>query len=98
MLAAVYPLVLITVVLEQRSLHLDLRRRKWFRRATLVVVAAALVGLAMSIIGVQTQGLSWVPGGVNWLMAGLAIIGLGALLLAVLATLELEEDSDVLGR
>ena len=92
-LSAVYPLVLITVVLEQRSIDLDIRRRRWFRAVTFTIVAGSLVGLVLSVIGVQFHGLGPVAGAANWLVGLIAVGGLGFLLLSVLATLQAEEDS-----
>jgi cytochrome bd-type quinol oxidase subunit 2 len=91
-LSAVYPLILITIVLEQRSVHLEIRRRTWFRRATLMVVVASLAGLALSVVGVQTGGLAPLFAAVNWVAGAVSLLGLGALLLAIIATLEDEED------
>ena len=96
-LTAVYPLVLITVVLEQRSVHLGLRRRSWFRRFTIAVVTSSIVGLCASLIGVQLHGMGVDSAWLNWAAAFVAIFGLGFLLLAVLATLESEEDAVPLG-
>jgi len=92
-LTAVYPLVLITVVLEQRSIHLNIRRRAWFRKLTLVVVASSLVGLGASILGVQLHGMGADSAWLNWAAAVFALGGLTFLLLTVLATLQVEEDS-----
>jgi cytochrome bd-type quinol oxidase subunit 2 len=91
-LSAVYPLILITIVLEQRSVHLEIRRRTWFRRATLMVVVASLAGLALSVVGVQTGGLAPLFAAANWVAGAVSLLGLGALLLAIIATLEDEED------
>jgi hypothetical protein len=91
-LSAVSPLILITIVLEQRSVHLEIRRRTWFRRATLIVVIASLVGLALSVVGVQAGGLAPISANVNWVAGAVSLLGLGALLLAIIATLEDEED------
>lgn len=91
-LSAVHPLILITIVLEQRSVHLEIRRRTWFRRATLAVVLASLVGLALSVVGVQSGGLAPVFATVNWVAGTVSLLGLGVLLLAIIATLEDEED------
>lgn len=93
-LSAVYPLVLITVVLEQRSIHLSIRRRRWFRVITLAIVAGSLLGLGLSVVGVQLHGLGPVAGAANWLVGLIAVGGLGFLLLSVLATLQAEEDAD----
>lgn len=79
-LSAVYPLILITIVLEQRSVDLEIRRRTWFRRATLAVVVASLVGLAPAFATA------------NWVAGAVSLLGLGVLLLAIIATLEDEED------
>ncbi|MFF2494904.1 hypothetical protein [Agromyces sp. NPDC058064] len=93
-LSAVYPLVLITVVLEQRSIHLSIRRRRWFRVLTFTIVAGALIGIALSVIGVQLHGLGPVAGAANWLVGLIAVGGLGFLLLSMLATLQAEEDAE----
>lgn len=73
-------------------MHLKLRRRAWFRRFTIAIVSASIIGLLLSIIGVQLHGLEPIVAVLNWLAALVAIGGLGFLPLAVLATLENEED------
>lgn len=94
-LTAVFPLVLITVVLEQRSLHLNIRRRAWFRLWRVLTTCWAIIGLVASVIGVQLEGLSGVWALFNWLLAGLAGLGLTFVLLGALATTEEEEDAEL---
>lgn len=92
-LAAVFPLVLITVVLEQRSVHVNIRNRRWFERTTVAVVGVSLGGLVYSIIGVQTGGYSPQAAWFLWLMFGVAVAGLAFLLTAALATSSIEAEA-----
>jgi hypothetical protein len=93
-LTAVFPIALLTVVLERRSIHLNIRRQGWFRWATQTIVSACAIGLVLTIIGVQTNGLSTLGGAVAWVACGVAVIGLPLTLLAALATAEAEEDRE----
>lgn len=91
-LTAIFPLVLLTVVLERRAIHIKIRRRQWFRQAVLATISASAVGLLLTVIGVQTGGLISVLGLFAWIAFGVAVGGLVFSLLALMATVELEED------
>ena len=93
-LTAVFPIVLLTAVLERRAIHVNIRRQRWFRRATQAIVTACAVGLVLTVIGVEVGGLASLIGVVAWMTCGIAILGLPFTLLAALATAEAEEDRD----
>lgn len=93
-LATVFPIVMLTIVLERRMISLKLRRRRWFRSVMLWSFGSAVIGLGITLFGAQVEGL---PGGLDLVAWGLAIVsigGLGAVLLASMATTEVEEDTD----
>ncbi|WP_442577133.1 hypothetical protein ACSBPH_08380 [Microbacterium sp. F51-2R] len=93
-LTAIFPLVLLTVVLERRTIHLNIRRAKWFRRTTMSTVAASLVGLPLTVVGVQLHGLDWNFAWIAWLVALVAFLGLAFNLIGAAASEEAREDGD----
>lgn len=93
-LTAVFPIVLLTVVLERRAIHLNIRRQGWFRWTTQYIVGGCAVGLPLAVIGVQTNGLSLIWGALAWVGGAVAVLGLPFTLLAALATAEAEEDRE----
>lgn len=93
-LTAIFPLVLLTVVLERRAVHINIRRTKWFRVMTQVTVTASLIGLPLTVVGVQFHGLDWRLGWVAWLTFAAAFFGLGFNLLGAAASDEAREDGD----
>lgn len=92
-LSAIFPLVLVTGVLERRVPHIKIRRHRWFRRLFLGTFAAALCGTVYAVIGVQFGGFPPVAAIVMWVLFGAAIGGLAITLLASVATAENREDS-----
>lgn len=93
-LTAIFPLVLLTVVLERRAIHVNIRKKTWFRVMTQVTVTASLIGLTLTVVGVQLHGLYWRLGWVAWLAFAAAFFGLGFNLLGTAASDEAREDSD----
>lgn len=91
-LTAVFPVVLLTAVVERRTIHINIRRQGWFRWATQAIVAACAVGLVLSVVGIQVDGLASWLGLAAWIACAAAIVGLPFTLLAALATAEAEED------
>jgi len=93
-LATIFPLVLVTGVLERRSASLKIRRLKLYRRVSLVTFAVALMGTIYAVIGVAMGGFVLSAGVALWALFGISIFGLGFTLLASLATAEVEEDAE----
>ncbi|MDQ0614411.1 amino acid transporter [Microbacterium sp. W4I4] len=91
-LATVLPLVMVTLVVERRSMRMALRRRGWFRKIMLGTFEASMFGLVFVVVGTQIEGLSGFGGFIAWLLAGASILGLGVLILASLASAEADED------
>jgi hypothetical protein len=91
-LASVFPLVLITIVLEGRSVHFNLRSRKWFRAITLYGMAGSLVGLVFAVIGVQTGGFADLVSWPLWALFGTAVLALAITVLGIRASDENEDD------
>lgn len=92
-LTAVFPLVVLAILTERRSVALKVRRTKWFRLGALWGSVASALGLPVAVFGVQADGL-----GVHWAWAGWAaflVAALSLLLLAMLhiASAENEEDA-----
>ncbi|WP_404430693.1 hypothetical protein LG299_12470 [Microbacterium lacus] len=93
-LATVFPIVMLTVVLERRMISIKLRRLPWFRNVMLWSFGSALLGVGITLVGVQTNGLPLIAGVTAWMLAALSIGGLGAVLMASMATTEVEEDTE----
>lgn len=53
---------------------------------------ASILGLGVVVIGTQIGGLSGFGGFVAWASAGVSIAGLGVMILASLASAEVDED------
>lgn len=86
MLASVYPLVLITVVLERGRVKRGIRARMWtFELLTRGTVTLAVIGLVVSIVGLQLGGYEGSIAGIGWVLFGLTVAGLLALLSAIMA-------------
>lgn len=92
-LTAVFPLVLVTVVVERRTVHAKIGLQRWYRGVIQATVGAALVGLVLSVIGVQTGGLVDAYALFAWLAGAVAIAGLAFALIASIATHEVAEDA-----
>jgi hypothetical protein len=97
-LATVFPIVMLTVVLERRTIALKLRRIRWFRSIMLWSFSAAAIGLGITLAGVQVGGLGGNPVGVTWatlawVAAVISLGGLSAVLMASMASTEVEEDA-----
>ena len=93
-LTAIFPIVLLTVVLERRAIHMNIRRLPWFRWVTQFIVGACAVGLPLTVLGVQFGGLKVVIGAIAWLACAIVVGGLPFTLLAALATAEADEDRE----
>jgi hypothetical protein len=91
-LTALFPLVMITLMLERREMAVPLRRRTWFRKGHLALISVATVGLWLAIWGCQTSGLDGFLALVAWCVVSLAVLGLALTLLASTASAEVRED------
>lgn len=94
LIATVMPLIMVTLVVERRSMRLKLRRRVWFRKTILGVFEASIVGLFFVIIGTQLGGLSGAAGVLAWVLTVVSVGGLGLLILISMASVEADEDED----
>lgn len=92
-LAGIFPVVLLTLVVERRLIALKVRRLPWFRQAALLTLAAALIGLALVVFGVDHGYSGWLAF-VAWACAVLTLAGFALSLLFSLATAENEEDDE----
>jgi len=92
LLATVFPLVMVTLVVERRSMRMNLRRQTWFRKGMLALFTASLIGLGFVIVGTQLGGLTEVAGLTAWACCAVSIVGLGVLVLASMASTEVDED------
>ena len=97
-LASIFPVVLLTIVLERRGVHLNLRGKPLFRYVALLGAAFSLAGLATSVIGVQLGGLDPLAGWATWLFAGISFVALAVNILGILATGENEDDEEMADR
>lgn len=94
-LSAVFPLILITVVLERPRVSIKIRRAPWFRKIVMPTIAASLIGTIVSLIGVQMDGFGPVAGAFAWVVVAAAVLGLGTMALMIVATDEVEEERPV---
>jgi hypothetical protein len=90
-LASIFPVILLTVVVEGRRVHRNLRRLKLFRALSQGVVSASLIGLTFSVIGVATTGLGWESAMFDWAAIATDVLGLAILMLMLLATPDIED-------
>jgi len=91
-LTAVFPLILITVVLERPRVSIKIRRKPWFRRLVLPTIATSLIGTGLSAVGVQVDGYAPFVAVFAWCTFAFALGGLGTIALMIVATDEVEED------
>jgi hypothetical protein len=93
-LTSVFPLILIAVVAERRSVHMKIRKTRVFRRISVIGTTTSLIGLPMSIVGVATSGFDAAAGGALWALLVFSIVSIGFCLLAATVTHEIEEDAE----
>jgi len=91
-LAGVFPLILITNVLESRSVHKRIRRRPFFRKSRVWGVSTSLTGLVFAVVGVNLGGYSGSASLPLWLLFGAAMVCMAMTVLGLLATSENEDD------
>lgn len=91
-LASVLPLVIVTLVVERRSMRLRVRKQRWFRRGVLFVLEASAIGLCFAIVGTQLEGLADVWGVVAWFLSAASVLGLATITLLSMASTEVDED------
>jgi hypothetical protein len=91
---AIFPIILLTVVLERRAINLGIHRAGCFRTSVQVTTIGALAGLLVTIAGVQLHGLHAVRSAFAWLAFLVAFCGLALSLIAVAASDEVDEDRD----
>ena len=93
MLAAVFPIVILTVVVEGRRVHPRIRRFKWHSKVSVVALTTSVLGLAYSVVGVQLGGFDERTALPVW---GFAVISLAALtFIGILLLATAEADLDV---
>lgn len=91
-LSAVFPLVALTVTMQKRDMHMKIRRLWIMRKLSLWSSMAAVFGLGFAVVGVELHGLDVIASFVVWVCAVVCGAGLALTLMALLATLENEED------
>lgn len=92
-LTAVFPLVLLAVLTERRSLRIKVRKSVFFRRSSEYTVMVALAGLVLSVIGTQLRGLGGLFGVLAWVQFGVTMAGLFTLAAFHIASSEVDEDA-----
>jgi hypothetical protein len=91
-LASIFPLILLTVVLESRNVNLGLRRLKIFRPLVFVAVGTSLIGVFLAVVGVSTNGLEVAWGALVWVAFSSDLLALALLVLMLVVTREFDED------
>jgi uncharacterized membrane protein len=97
-LASVFPLILITTVLEARAVHFNLRSRRLFRWSTYAGMSTSLIGIGIAVIGVAVGGYDQQGSIMIWLLFGVAILALAISVVGIAATLENEDDEKLAKR
>jgi hypothetical protein len=91
-LSAVFPLVLLTVAIERRSVSINIRRTTWFRWIASIGVGACAIGLPMTVGGVAADGLEGLWGWTCWAAAAISFAVLAVVAMMIIVTSEVEED------
>jgi cell division protein FtsW (lipid II flippase) len=91
-LAGVFPLILITVVLEIRSVHFKLRSRRWFQQIAAIGMTFCLTGLVLAVVGVAIDGFTGPASLWPWALFGGAMIALTITVMGILATGEIDDE------
>ncbi len=91
-LAAVFPLYMVTAILERRATNMGIRRRKFYRWISFLSVSFAAIGTVYAVIGVGAGGFSVGHAFVLWLLFYVSSLGVVLAVVGSLATAELEED------
>jgi hypothetical protein len=91
-LTGVFPLVLLTAAVDRALISVKIRRLAWFRSLVVWTVSSAAIGLLLCVLGVQLDGLDFIWGVMAWAAFATAFVGLGASIMASIATHEVEED------
>lgn len=91
-LTAAFPLILITVTLSRRELHVKIRRLRGTRLVLQGAVAVCLLGLAWALVGINHDGWDGPNAFITWGFAVVAGLFLGYFIIAHHATAEIEED------
>ena len=89
-LASVFPLALLTIVLEIRGVHFNLRRRPFFRQVSVFGMSASLIGIVMSVVGVAVDGFAFASAVIVWILFVSSMASLITVAMGILAT---EEDA-----
>jgi len=92
MLATVFPLVMVTLVIERRSIRMRVRKTKWFRNVCLIILEVSIIGLGFVIAGTQLGGLDGFVAAFAWLACVLSVAGLATVMLLSMASTEADED------
>lgn len=91
-LATVFPLVMVTLVIERRSIRMKVRKTKWFRNGSLLLLEVSIIGLGFAVVGTQMNGLDGLIAAFAWLIALMSVAGLATLMLLAMASTEADED------
>lgn len=92
-LTPLYSVVVLAVVVNRRSVHIHIRREKFFQHIGFATALTAILGIVISVLGLQNAGLSGFFASLNWAAFAVALIGLAITLFAIIASAELEEDT-----
>lgn len=93
-LAAVYPVVLLTLVIDRARLLKKLRQAAWYRRVAEYATSASLVGLILSVVGIQLNGLDSGWAVAAWLVFATVAFGLLLHVAGLLASLDVSDEAE----
>lgn len=58
-LAGVFPVLLLTVILEGRAVNNGIRSQRWYVGILLTALACGFLGLVLAVAGIQANGLTY---------------------------------------
>jgi hypothetical protein len=95
-LAGVFPVLLLTVILEGRNVNTGIRARGWFVYVLSAALGFGFLGLVLAVLGVEADGLSF-PAFVvlAWMSFAGIILTAFVFLLFLAASFEVETEKEV---
>lgn len=91
-LTSMFPLLLLTVLMERRVIQIAYRRTLLYRWSTIVGMCAALTGMITALVGLELQGLPTAVAVGVWVLLAVAIFALALSAVMIVLSFEAEED------
>ncbi len=94
-LTAVFPLILITVLIEGRSISSELRKSNWYTWPVGFGVVLSAAGMILTVIGVQADGLTGGADVLTWVVFAAAVLCLLCVALLLALSFDREDGRDM---